>query len=89
MFFISVVGDYGLLSTNGLVQRKHVLEQHLKELKNNELLMREEIYALKKSPEYIEALARRELGFVRKEEKIYLLPTISNPQILVETAAGS
>ena len=37
-------------------------------------LMQEEVTALKTSPEYIELIARKELGLVHSSELIYYLP---------------
>ena len=74
MLLISFVGEYGILVTDGLEQRQLDQEQSLLELKRRELIMLEEIEALKNSPSYIEALTRQEFGLVRKEEKVYLLP---------------
>ena len=79
MLLISIVGDYGLKSTYKLKQRELTLERNLTHLKNSELLMREEIDALKYSLPYIEAVARRELGLVKKNEIVYLLTTPAYP----------
>lgn len=79
MLLISIVGDYGLLATHELQKREMSLARNLVYLKDSELLMREEIEALKYSPSYIEAVARRELGLVQKNEKVYLLPIEKTP----------
>ena len=44
---------------------------NIKDLKNKEMLMREEIHALKNSPTFIAAVARRELGWVKENERVY------------------
>ena len=84
MLLISIFGEYGLLATGDLKQRQLDQELSLMVLKKRELLMIEEIEALKKSPSYIEALTRRELRLVREEEKVYLLPVsgIRNDRLL-------
>ena len=79
MLLISIVGDYGLLATHELQQRELSLARSLVHLKEREFLMREEIEALKHSPSYIEAVAKLELGLVKKNEKVYLLPMDKNP----------
>ena len=79
MLMIVFMGDYGLLATQELKKREISLARSLVHLKDRELLMREEIEALKHSPSYIEATARRELGLVQKNEKVYLLPLEKSP----------
>lgn len=73
MSLILIFGDYGIISTNDMNNRKNNIERSIKDLKTKEINMKEEIYALKYSPKYIEAFTRKELGIVRKNEKIYLL----------------
>ena len=91
MLLISIVGEYGLLATGDLKQRQLDQERSLLVLKQRELLMMEEIEALKNSPSYIEALTRRELRLVREEEKVYLLPVsgIRNDRLLSHWRDGS
>ena len=72
MLIVTIIGDYGLLASRELQQRKVFLEQNLSGLKNQEILMREEIHALKHSPSFILAVARRDLGWVQKNERVYL-----------------
>ena len=43
-------------------------------MKVEKTLMQEEVLALKISPEYIELIARKELGLVHSTELIYYLP---------------
>ena len=71
MMMVSIIGDYGILSSHQLQERKEILEQNIKDLKNKEMLMREEIHALKNSPTFIAAVARRELGWVKENERVY------------------
>ncbi len=71
MMMVSIIGDYGILSSHQLQERKENLEQNLEDLKNKEMLMREEIHALKNSPTFIAAVARRELGWVKENERVY------------------
>ena len=72
ILLISIVGEYGLMATGDLKQRQLDQGQSLLALKQQELLMIEEIVALKNNPSYIKALTRRELRLVREEEKVYL-----------------
>ena len=71
MMMVSIIGDYGILSSHQLQERKEILEQNIKDLKNKEMLMREEIHALKNSPTFIAVVARRELGWVKENERVY------------------
>ena len=48
-----------------------LFKRNIKDLKNKEMLMREEIHALKNSPTFIAAVARRELGWVKENERVY------------------
>ena len=72
MLLVTIIGDYGFLVSRNLEQRKMSLEQDLRNLKNQEILMREEIHGLKNDPRFIAAVARRILGWVQKNERVYL-----------------
>jgi len=68
-----------LFSRGGIMKMKH-LEKELSQIseQNNKLheenkTLRQEIMLLKNSPEYIEELARKELGLIKKDELIYHL----------------
>jgi cell division protein FtsB len=50
-----------------------MLLQKLESMKVEKILMQEEVLALKTSPEYIELIARKELGLVHSTELIYYL----------------
>ena len=78
MMMVSIIGDYGILSSHQLQERKEILEQNIKDLKDKEMLMREEIHALKNSPTFIAAVARRELGWVKEND--CLLYTSPSPR---------
>ena len=71
MMMVSIIGDYGILSSHQLQERKEILEQNIKDLKNKEMLMLEEIHALKNRPPFIAVVARRELGWIKKNERVY------------------
>ena len=68
-----------LFSRGGIIKMKHlenelaqISDQNSKLYKENKSL-RQEIMLLKNSPEYIEQLARKELGLIKKNELIYHL----------------
>ena len=74
MLMISVIGSYGILATSRLEAHEQMLIQELESMKVEKTLMQEEVFALKTSPEYIELVARKELGLVHSTELIYYLP---------------
>ena len=74
MLIISVIGSYGILATSRLEAHEEMLLQKLESMKVEKTLMQEEVLALKTSPEYIELIARKELGLVHSTELIYYLP---------------
>ena len=74
MLMISVIGSYGILATSRLEAHEQMLIQELESMKVEKTLMQEEVFALKTSPEYIELIARKELGLVHSAELIYYLP---------------
>ena len=74
MLMISVIGSYGILATSRLEAHEQMLIQELESMKAEKTLMQEEVFALKTSPEYIELVARKELGLVHSTELIYYLP---------------
>ena len=84
MMMVSIIGDYGILSSHQLQERKEILEQNIKDLKNKEVLMREEIHALKNSPTFIAAVARRELGWVKENDH---LPNLQPAAVVLDELA--
>ena len=74
MLTISVIGSYGKLATNRLEEHEQMLVKRLESMRVEKALMQEEVVALKTSPEYIELIARKELGLVHSSELIYYLP---------------
>ena len=74
MLLISVIGSYGILATNRLEAHEQTLGQTLDLMRLEEVLMTEEIAALKTNTAYIELIARKQLGLVRTGEVIFYLP---------------
>ena len=74
MLMISIIGSYGILATTRLEAHEQMLVQRLESMRIEKTLMQEEVTALKTSPEYIELIARKELGLVHSSELIYYLP---------------
>ena len=77
MLLISVIGNYGILETNRLEEHEQSLVQKLDSMQVEKILMTEAIAALKTSPAYIELIARKQLGLVRRGEIVFYLPESS------------
>ena len=74
MLVITVIGSYGINATNRLVAYEKKLTQQIESMHIEKALKNEEINALKTNPEYIELVARKNLGLVHASELIYYLP---------------
>ena len=74
MLVISVIGSYGINATNQLEAYEQKLTQQIESMRIEKTLKNEEINALKTNPEYIELIARKNLGLVHASELIYYLP---------------
>jgi cell division protein FtsB len=74
MLIFIVFGENGLLDLNRLkTERDHLLHKN-EALKNENLSLYREIERLKKDPEYVENVARQELGVIGKDEVILKTP---------------
>ena len=74
MLVISVIGSYGINATNRLEKYEQKLNHQIESMRIDKALKYEEISALKTNPEYIELVARKNLGLVHASELIYYLP---------------
>ena len=74
MLVISVIGSYGINATNRLETYEQKLTRQIDSMRIEKTLKHEEIKALKSNPEYIELVARKNLGLVHASELIYYLP---------------
>ena len=74
MLVISVIGSYGINATNRLEEYEKKLTNQIESMRIEKAIKREEINALKTNPEYIELIARKNLGLVHSSEIIYYLP---------------
>jgi len=79
ILLISLVGDYGLLSTSTLQQKEKHLETEILKLRDKEQIVLKEIKALQSNSDYIELLARKDLGLVYPQEKIYYFSNQASP----------
>ena len=76
MIVISVIGSYGINATNQLEAYEQKLTNQIESMRIEKALKHEEINALKTNPEYIELVARKNLGLVHASEFIYYLPPL-------------
>ena len=74
MTLVGVVGDYGVLATSRLNDQDIRLRHEMQKMQVQEQELLAEVQALRTSPEYIDFLARRDLGLVKLDEIIYYLP---------------
>ena len=71
MIFFAFFGDKGLLQVYRLRKELKEIERVNMELQRENERLRAEIDNLRTNKKYIEELARRELGLVRKGETVY------------------
>ena len=74
MIVISLIGDQGLIAYYRLRTEAAQLRQDVKRLEKRRTFLGHEIRALRDDPRYIEHLARRDLGLVKKGEIVVQLP---------------
>ena len=74
MLVISVIGSYGIKATTQLEAYEQKLTPQIESKRIQKTFQNEEINALKTTPEYIELVARKNLGLVHASELIYYLP---------------
>jgi cell division protein FtsB len=71
MVFFTVFGDKGLLQVYRLRSELREIERANRDLQQENERLRAEINNLRTNKKYIEELARRELGMVKKGEIVY------------------
>ena len=70
-FLLVIFGDNALLELNRIKRERNILIKKNEELARENNSMYTEIERLKHDPEYIENIARRELGMIGKNEIIF------------------
>ncbi|MFH2045161.1 MAG: septum formation initiator family protein [Pseudomonadota bacterium] len=70
LFLLIIFGNNAMLESNRLKKERDNIIERNKELALNNNSMYNEIKRLKDDPEYIENVARRELGMIKKNEII-------------------
>ena len=79
ILFFTIFGERGLLRIYHLNQEKQEIKKRLEELKTEKKLKRE-IEALKTDRRFLESIARKDFGLVRKNETIYQFPPQDKPE---------
>ena len=70
LFFFIIVSEHGLADLIFLKQERQKLVEKSEQLTRENLSISIEIDRLKHDPEYIENIARKELGMIREDEVI-------------------
>ncbi len=73
---VSVVGDKGLLELVRVRQQHRALEAALAQARAHNMRLRNDVKRLNDDPSSIEEIARRELGFIRPGEKLFIVKDI-------------
>lgn len=74
ILYFTVCGERGLLSIYHLKKEQHEVQRRLEAIKNENMQLVREVDALKNDRRYLESIARRDFGMVRKNEVIYQFP---------------
>jgi cell division protein FtsB len=74
ILYFTVFGERGLLRIYRLNQEKQEIEKKAREMKDENDRLKREIEALKTDRRYLENIARKDFGLVRKNEIIYQFP---------------
>jgi cell division protein FtsB len=70
LFCFTIFSEHGLVDLNLLRQEQNSLQESNEQLSRENLSLSVEIDRLENDPGYIEDVARRELGMIRKDELI-------------------
>ncbi|HZV82235.1 MAG TPA: septum formation initiator family protein [Geobacteraceae bacterium] len=74
ILYFTVFGERGLLRIYHLNKEKQQVQQRLEAIKGENMKLVREVDALKNDRRYLESIARRDFGMVRKNEIIYQFP---------------
>ena len=73
LFLDALVGEKGFVENLKARQQYEAIERSLGRLKNDNERLRKEVELLRKDPDTIEGIARRELGLMRPGEKLFII----------------
>ncbi len=74
ILYFTIFGERGLLRINHLTRDKKQIEERVAALQAENDQLKREIEALKTDRRYLESIARKDFGLVRKNEIIYQFP---------------
>jgi len=74
ILFFTIFGERGLLRIYHLNKEKQEVQLKMEVLKGDNLKLVREVDALKNDRRYLESIARKDFGMVRKNEIIYQFP---------------
>lgn len=80
ILYFTIFGERGLLRIYHLNKEKQEVQLRLESLKGENMKLVREVDALKNDRRYLESIARRDFGMVRKNEIIYQFPQRSEPK---------
>lgn len=78
ILYFTIFGERGLLRIYHLNKEKREVQSRLEALKGENMKLVREVDALKNDRRYLESIARRDFGMVRKNEIIYQFPQQSD-----------
>jgi cell division protein FtsB len=73
LFLDALVGEKGLVENLKARQQFEAIERSLARLKDDNARLSKEVELLRKDPETIEGIARRELGLMKPGEKLFII----------------
>lgn len=74
MLYFSVIMINQQLTLRNLSQRQQEIQAEITQYELENSLLYQQIELLQTNPDYIEGIARQELGLVREGETVYILP---------------
>jgi cell division protein FtsB len=88
ILFFTIFGERGLLRIYHLNREMKEVTARIEELKAENDRLRREVEALRSDRRYLEGIARRNFGMVRKNEIIYQFPTQEQQTAPASPTAG-
>ncbi len=74
LFYFCVIMINQQLSLRNLTQRQEELQGDIEKYSSQNDLLKGQIELIETNPEYLEGIARKELGLIRDGETVYILP---------------
>ncbi len=77
LLFNAIVGERGMMATIVANRQYATLSESIAWLRSENEALRDEARRLRYEPSVIEEIARRELGLVRRGERVFIVPSAS------------